>query len=332
MSGAAWNTALIEAARSGDTATLRLALENKADINTKTADGFTPLIIAALLDHFEILNILVENGAELNHLTTRGGSALSLALYNMPHGNAQRCLESLLEAGADPSGDASLELAAGKGLKAYVERFIAAGADIDRGVPLIPAAISGHIDILRILIEAKADVNAKYATGETALSYAVFNGHADCAKLLIAAGANIHVKNNENETILHRAVHGGMNFQNFDADFFNGIDKNAQNDRGTTALMEAAHRGHEDIVTFLLEAGVKTDITNDNDQTALALAQQANHDNCIRKLIAAGASTSVLSDNHQEKFAKEISAYQHKMQQDARRKQQQALRRFIRKK
>ncbi|MBL1148246.1 MAG: hypothetical protein HND56_01420 [Pseudomonadota bacterium] len=333
MSGNEWDEALIKAADRQDTAALRQALENNADINTKTADGFTPVIIAAFRNHFEILDILVEKGAELNHMTARGSSALSLALYHMPHSaDAQKCLDRLLEAGADPSCDSSLEIAADKGMTAYVERFIAAGADANKGIPLIPAAIGGHTDILRILIAADADVNAKRANGETALSYAVMNGRADCAKLLIAAGANIHVKNNENETILHRAVHGGRNFQNFEADFFDGIDKNAQNNRGLTALMEAAHRGHEDIVVSLLEAGAKTDITSNSGQTALSLAQQANHEHCIRRLIAAGADTALLSDDNKEKFAKDISAYQYKIQQDARRKQQQALRRFIRKK
>lgn len=331
MANEQWNTALIEAARSGDTATLNLALENKADINAKSADGATALIVAALKNHFDILDILVEKGAELNHLTARGSSALSLTLYNMPHGDAQKSLNRLLEAGADPSGDTSLEIAAGKGLTAYVTRFIDAGADINRGIPLIPAAISGHTDILRILIDAGADLNAKYATGETALSYAVFNGNADCAKLLVDAGANLLVKNNDGETLLHRAVHGGHHFKNFDTVFFDGIDKNARNSRGITALMEAADRGYEDILAFLLESGAKTDITSNRGQTALSLAQQSGHDHCIRKLIAAGADTAMLSDDNKEKFAKDIYAYQYKTQQDARRKQQQALRRFIRK-
>lgn len=332
MSGNEWNDRLIKAADAQDTAALRQALENNADINTKTADGFTPVIIAAFKNHFEILDILVEKGAELNHVTTRGNTALSLALHNMPYGDAQKCLDRLLEAGADPGRDASLELAAGKGLTSYVARFIAAGADVDRGIPLIPAAIGGHTDILRSLIAANADVNAQRANGETALSYAVMNGHADCAKLLVAAGANIHVKNDENETILHRAVHGGKNFQNFDTDFFNSIDKDARNKRGMTALMEAAQRGHHETVASLLEAGAKTDITDNSGRTALILAQQSGHDDCIRTFIAYGADTVSLSDDNKEKFAKDITAYRQKIKQDARRERQQLLRRHIRKK
>src|SRR5690554_587773 len=109
MSSNEWDEALIKAADRRDTAALRQALDNNADINTKTADGFTPVIIAAFKNHYEILDILIEKGAELNHMTVRGSTALSLALYNMPYGDAQKCLDRLLEAGADPSRDASLE-------------------------------------------------------------------------------------------------------------------------------------------------------------------------------------------------------------------------------
>lgn len=331
MSGKEWNDALIKAADRQDTAALRQALENNADINTKTADGFTPVIIAAFKNHFETLDILVENGAELNHMTTRGSSALSLALHHMPYNaDAQKCLDRLLEAGADPSRDSSLEIAAGKGLTAYVTRFIAAGADVNKGVPLIPAATGGHIDILRILIAAGADVNASYKKGETALSYAVLNGHADCADLLIAAGADLYIRNDDNETILHRAVYSGKNFLKFTPDFFGAIDKDVQNRYGRTALMEAAHRGLNDTVVSLLEAGAKSGFTDNSGYTAMALAQQFGHDDCIRTLISYGADTAPLSADNKEKFAKDITAYRQKIKQAARRERQQILRRHTR--
>ncbi|TVQ84887.1 MAG: hypothetical protein EA357_02015 [Micavibrio sp.] len=325
-----WNNRLIKAADTQNPAALRQALENNADINTKTADGFTAVIIAAFTNHYETLEILVTEGAELNHVTMRGNTALSLALHHMPHGDAQKCLDLLLEAGADPGCDKSLAIAAGKGLTEYVTRFIAAGADVDNHAPVISAAINGHNDILRILIAAGADVNASYENGETALSYAVMNGYTDCADILIAAGADSHIRNDRDETILHRAVQGGENFKKFSADFFAEIDKDVQNRYGKTALMEAVHRGYDDTVVLLLEAGAKTEISDNSGQTALAMAQQLGHDDCIRTLIAYGADTSSLSGDNKEKFAKDVAAYQKKIKQAARRKRQQILRRYNR--
>ena len=57
---------------------------------------------------------------------------------------------------------------------------------------LILAAESGHLDVVRLLIETAADVNATRSDGYTALMCAAQNGHTDCAKLLIEAGATVN--------------------------------------------------------------------------------------------------------------------------------------------
>ena len=57
---------------------------------------------------------------------------------------------------------------------------------------LILAAESGHLDMVRLLIETAADVNAARIDGYTALMCAAQNGHTDCAKLLIEAGATVN--------------------------------------------------------------------------------------------------------------------------------------------
>ena len=64
----------------------------------------------------------------------------------------------------------------------------------DRGsTPLIEAAAHGKAEIVRLLIEAKADVNAKLQMGgETALMLAAANGRWDNTLLLLQAGADIH--------------------------------------------------------------------------------------------------------------------------------------------
>ena len=57
---------------------------------------------------------------------------------------------------------------------------------------LILAAESGHCEMVRLLIESGADVNAARSDGYTALMCAAQNGHNECAKLLIDAGASVN--------------------------------------------------------------------------------------------------------------------------------------------
>jgi len=47
------------------------------------------------------------------------------------------------------------------------------------------ASESGHVDVVRILLEEWADVDAKDSFGLTALLFATANGHADVAQLLL---------------------------------------------------------------------------------------------------------------------------------------------------
>lgn len=72
-----------------------------------------------------------------------------------------------------------------------------------------------------------------------------------------------------------------------------GIDVDARNRYGQTALMIAAQRGYEAIVDALIDAGAPLDVTAKYGLSALMLAVVAGHDGIARKLAIAGADRSV---------------------------------------
>lgn len=57
------------------------------------------------------------------------------------------------------------------------------------GMPLHPAALRGHKDLVELLIMSGADVNAKDARGMTALDLAKQRGHTEVVELLRKHGA-----------------------------------------------------------------------------------------------------------------------------------------------
>lgn len=95
----------------------------------------------------------------------------------------------------------------------------------DRTLLIHVAADNGHSEIVRLLLEARADKNATTSTGATAMFVAAQNGHWQVVRLLLAAGA----------------------------------DTNATIKDGTTALLKASERGHFDLVDLLLGAGATED-------------------------------------------------------------------------
>jgi ankyrin repeat protein len=124
-----------------------------------------------------------------------------------------------LDEGADVNVNARsgrstpLSMAAWNGHSKIAELLIAKGADVNakrlRHGPPIWNAIMGTrkkgkqgIKIMRMLIDAGADVNGQHASGDTALHEAAFNGLYEVAELLIANGANVNLIGQERETPL----------------------------------------------------------------------------------------------------------------------------------
>jgi len=88
---------LLEAAKYGKAQTVKLLIEDGADINAKDKYGNTPLIIAARDDRAEIVKILIENGAEVNAKNEKGETPLYWVLCN----DNTEIAKFLIEKGAD---------------------------------------------------------------------------------------------------------------------------------------------------------------------------------------------------------------------------------------
>ena len=160
------------------------------------------------------------------------------------------------------------------------------------GAPLIVvAARYASLRVLRYLISARADVNARTESGETALMLASYFNPEDsrgaasheryeqAVRLLVEAGASLENEPN-NYTPLAYAAHQGHNRivryliergARVDADAWNGtIYVN-------TPLMMAAIQGHMDTALWLLRAGADAKIRIHMGHTAAELAVKYNH-------------------------------------------------------
>jgi hypothetical protein len=143
--------------------------------------------------------------------------------------------------------------------------------------PLKNAVDEGHLEIVKVLIAAGADVNAiNEIGGFPPLYLAVLQGYLDIVKVLIAAGADVNAKGggyNCPESVLHRAViEGRLEIAQalLEAD---GIDVNAEGGYGgETALQRAVIGGNVDIVKALIDAGADVNAKNKEGKAALSLA------------------------------------------------------------
>jgi ankyrin repeat protein len=157
---------------------------------------------------------------------------------------------------------------------------------------LCHAALNGHTELVRLLIERGADVRLNQP-----IHYAGQRGHREICRLLVDAGAVDHLVGSENKDAVaaYRAMY------RFDAEGLRDLlGKRPELARvrhagGSTMLHEAAVNGAVEVLRVLLQAGVDPDAKNDRGQTALDRAVTHNQIAAATCLIDSGAACDILT-------------------------------------
>jgi ankyrin repeat protein/23S rRNA U2552 (ribose-2'-O)-methylase RlmE/FtsJ len=189
--------------------------------------------------------------------------------------------------------------AAKNGHEAVVKLLLEAKADVnvkdnDGWMALHEVAESGHEAAIKLLLEAKADINVKdiYGNRWTALHWAAKKGHEAVVKLLLEAKADVNVKDNNGGTALHWAAsneHKAVVKLLLEAK----ADSNLNDSNGWTVLHVAAMNGHETVVKLLLEAKADVNVKNNYGWTALHVAAMNGHEAVVKLLLEAKADVNM---------------------------------------
>ncbi|NIM59890.1 MAG: serine hydrolase [Candidatus Aminicenantes bacterium] len=188
--------ALIEAAHKGDSEVVEALLDSGADINARDEQNQTALHLAAGRGHTAVVKLLLEHGADVNARNLLGRTPILVPVYR----GSLDIVRALLNAGADIearselAGQTPLLIVSGSRAKA-VEALLEEGADANakgeayHETALMLAAISGNKAAVKALLDKGADVKAAASNGRTAMLMAEAFGHNDVIKLLQDAGA-----------------------------------------------------------------------------------------------------------------------------------------------
>lgn len=307
--------AMMMACAAGHLEVVRLLIDHGADVNKRYAPGSTRgrvgnqtvLGFAANRGHLEVCRLLVSRGANMEIVADSGYTALMWALVN---GASHEAAELLLDLGANPDPKTT-----------PVSAF--AGA---LSTPLILAASNRLSRVARRLIDAGVDLDAKDASGWTALKHVCRIGQDDIVRALIEAGADINLPDEEGWTPLIGAASRAA-WSTMDLLMSAGADVNHQADGGTTALREVVTRrlmrhtivflsrmsgrdlnsdqseGYDTALLYaekLLQAGADPDVIYDEDESKKKLVDEANEqgDEELRELLERfGAELSEESDD-----------------------------------
>jgi len=187
-------TPLILAADNGHLEVVKLFIAQKANVNAKDNDQMTALMAAASDGHSEIVKVLMEANANPNITNKFGSTALANAVF-FGHDEATKTLLSTGTKTNSEIGDKTLLIAAGLGNTPIVKTLLNAGFNIDaRGkkgrTPIMVAIAFEHPETVQFLIDNKADLTVKDDEGATLMELAESENNSAIINALKKANAS----------------------------------------------------------------------------------------------------------------------------------------------
>ena len=155
---------LYEASALGQVKRVKTLLDSASEsVNTESGDGFTPLQLAAYFSHAEIVELLLESGADVQPVSRNamGVTALHAGLAGRSSEARKRIATALICRGAEVNAKQPGGF-----------------------TPLHEAAQNGDSEIVRLLLEKGADPNAATDEGKTPLNFATEGGNQEVIAVL----------------------------------------------------------------------------------------------------------------------------------------------------
>ncbi|XP_052001471.1 kinase D-interacting substrate of 220 kDa isoform X1 [Xyrauchen texanus] len=250
-------TPLMVASEQGSLEIVQELIKRGANINLDDIDCWTALISAAKEGHAGVVKELLENNANVEHRDMGGWSALMWAAYK----GREEVARLLLQKGANPNITGQYSV-----------------------YPIIWAAGRGHAEIVQLLLQHGAKVNCSDKYGTTPLIWAARKGYYDCVMHLLENGANVDQEGANSMTALIVAVRGG--FTEVVKELLKrNPNMNMTDKDGNTALMIATIEGWTEIVQDLLDAGTYVNIPDRSGDTVLIGAVRGGQVEIVRALL-----------------------------------------------
>jgi len=226
--------------REGDVESARALVDGGARVNQTTEYGWTPLLTAVNNRNYAVAELLIDRGADVNAANKGGWTPLYLATDNRnieggdypvpkPDLDHLEIIRALLEHGANPNTrvrDNTLTRTI-----FTMQWFFEDGA-----TPFVRAAQSSDTELMKLLLEYKADPFLATANGDTALTAAGGVGWVE--------GVTYERSPQDNVDAIRMLLDLGF-------------DPNGANSEGRTALMGAALKGRNAAVQLLVDRGAK---------------------------------------------------------------------------
>ncbi len=304
------NSVLLETMMHGKPEIIRSLLEADANINQQSQYGVTALMMAVGASRFKIAELLLDYSADPDLLDQSGAKAIDrFSAYNKNHALYLRLAE-ITQLSPDQQflrDIKQLDYTA-------IQKRLKNGVDLNRktsdasNTALHWAIQFGDLKIIKMFVEADADLNIQNDSGYSALHQAVIAypmAHSPDPKraeqvneilhylLSFPDRINPNLRHFNGETAIFDASKRRLDLDIIQQIINLGADLTLTDSIGAAVIHEAAQQGNLELVKMLLEAGADINAKTTWDYTPLSLAAYDGHIEVVRYLLAQGADPSI---------------------------------------
>ncbi len=275
-------TPLLFAAQQGDIESGRALLAAGADVNDSTAEEGTALVIASASGSEEFGIFLLENGADPNAKDSFGITPLHYSLhagllsissakplptdrFGWHRPNMPNLARALLDHGADPNAQIAHDFPfydyapVSRSNGNFLPQISLVGA-----TPFLLAAASRDLDLMRLLVERRANPRLAAKDGVTPLMVAAGMAHERGGAGFGGVLEAEYISTEEEQRRILEGVKMAVDL---------GGDVNSVNEwRQQTALHSATYMGYADVIQYLAEQGADLNVKDKYGQTPLTIA------------------------------------------------------------
>ena len=197
-------SAMSWAALHGQPEVVQLLVENGAEVDIKSGDGATPLHSAAFFGRTDVAKLLLENGADPQTRNNDGATPVDVLSVDW---ETTAFIGGLVGVDTGKEEIAAMKIGRDEVAKLFGVKGTFNDASASRAQNLSIAAFTGDLAAMKQALADGADPNTKDPqSGSTLLATAALMGHTEVVALLLEHGADVNVKSRDGGTALHAAA------------------------------------------------------------------------------------------------------------------------------
>ncbi|XP_063448236.1 uncharacterized protein LOC134727779 [Mytilus trossulus] len=220
------------------------------DVNKCDNNGVSPLYIASQTGHVDVVKDLLQHSADVNKCRNDGTPPLQIACYN----NMIEVVRVLLQC-----DDVDIDLCDDNGCSSLYIATDVNKCDNNGVSPLYIASQTGHVDVVKDLLQHSADVNKCRNDGTPPLQIACYNNMIEVVRVLLQC---------------------------------DDVDIDLCDDNGCSSLYIASQKGHVDVVKELLQHSADVNKCKHNGVSPLYIASRHGHVNIVKELLQHSADVN----------------------------------------